>query len=89
MQKGIAYGLASATLFGICTPVAKILADTVSPVMLAGLLYAGSGLGLLLLLVSRRLSSKHRAPIIMPRGTEWCAGSPAPSCLAASSVPRR
>jgi drug/metabolite transporter (DMT)-like permease len=71
MHKGIAYGLASALLFGISTPVAKILVDTVSPVMLAGLLYAGSGLGLLLLLVWRRLSPKRHAFIGMPRGKEW------------------
>jgi drug/metabolite transporter (DMT)-like permease len=71
MHKGIAYGLASALLFGISTPVAKILVDTVSPVMLAGLLYEGSGLGLLLLLVWRRLSPKRHAFIGMPRGKEW------------------
>lgn len=71
MQKGIAYGLASAMLFGISTPVAKILVGSVSPVMLAGLLYAGSGLGLLLVLMWRRLSSKHPAPVSMPREKEW------------------
>lgn len=71
MQKGIAYALSSAILFGISTPVAKILVGSVSPVMLAGLLYAGSGVGLLLLLVLRRLSQKRAAPISMPRGNEW------------------
>ena len=71
MHKGIGYGLASAMLFGISTPIAKILVGTVSPVMLAGLLYAGSGLGLLVLLVWRRLSPRHPAPLSMPRGKEW------------------
>ena len=71
MQKGIAYGLASAILFGISTPVAKILVGSVSPVMLAGLLYAGSGLGLLFLLVLRRLLATRRASISMPCGNEW------------------
>jgi drug/metabolite transporter (DMT)-like permease len=71
MQNGIAYALASAMLFGISTPLAKILVGSVSPVMLAGLLYAGSGLGLLLLLGWRRLSTKGAAPISMPRGNEW------------------
>jgi drug/metabolite transporter (DMT)-like permease len=70
MKRGAAYGLASAALFGISTPIAKILVDSVSPVMLAGLLYAGSGFGLLVLLASRRLSRK-RSPISMPRGEEW------------------
>ena len=71
MHKGIAYGVASAMLFGISTPIAKILVGSVSPVMLAGLLYAGSCLGLLVLLVWRRLSPKHPAPVSMPRGKEW------------------
>ena len=71
MHKGIGYGLASAMLFGVSTPFAKILVGSVSPVMLSGLLYAASGLGLLLLLVSHRLSPRHAAPVSMPRGKEW------------------
>jgi len=71
MQKGIGYALASAILFGISTPIAKILVGSVSPVMLAGLLYAGSGLGLLLLLALRRMSAKRPASISLPRGNEW------------------
>jgi drug/metabolite transporter (DMT)-like permease len=38
----------AATLFGIGTPLAKLLLSSVSPWMLAGLLYLGSGLGLTL-----------------------------------------
>lgn len=38
--------LAAALLFGGTTPFAKILATQMSPVLLAGLLYLGSGLGL-------------------------------------------
>ncbi len=38
--------LAAAALFGASTPLAKLLLDDVSPAMLAGLLYLGSGLGL-------------------------------------------
>ena len=40
--------LAAAALFGASTPLAKLLLADVSPIMLAGLLYLGSGLGLLL-----------------------------------------
>ncbi len=43
---GPVYGLLAAVLFGISTPFAKILLDHTGPVMLAGLLYLGSGLGL-------------------------------------------
>ena len=44
---GAPLALASAVLFGISTPVAKLLlGDGVSPWLLAGLLYLGSGIGL-------------------------------------------
>jgi drug/metabolite transporter (DMT)-like permease len=58
-------------LFGISTPIAKILVGSVSTVMLAGLRYAGSGLGLLVLLGWLRLSPTHPAPVRMPRGKDW------------------
>ncbi len=45
---GIAAALGAALLFGAGTPLAKWLLDTVSPWLLAGLLYLGSGLGLML-----------------------------------------
>lgn len=71
MQSGIAYAIASAILFGISTPLAKILVGSVSPLMLAGLLYVGSGVGLTLVLAWRRLL-RYRAPAIgMPRAGEW------------------
>lgn len=45
---GVFYACLSALLFGLTTPAAKLLLATSSPFMLAGLLYAGSGLGLTL-----------------------------------------
>ena len=48
MNTSVIYALAAAALFGASTPLAKLLGTEVSPVMLAGLLYLGSGLGLLL-----------------------------------------
>lgn len=44
--KGIAYAGAAAALFGASTPISKLLLPGVEPVMMAGLLYLGSGLGL-------------------------------------------
>ena len=38
--------LLAALLFGASTPLAKVLLRDVSPVLLAGLLYLGSGIGL-------------------------------------------
>jgi drug/metabolite transporter (DMT)-like permease len=47
-RRGIAYALAAAVLFGASTPGAKLLLGDVSPVLMAGLLYLGSGIGLAL-----------------------------------------
>jgi drug/metabolite transporter (DMT)-like permease len=43
------YALASAALFGISTPAAKLLLGSIDPVVLAGLLYCGAGIGVALL----------------------------------------
>ncbi|OYY41188.1 MAG: EamA family transporter [Gallionellales bacterium 35-53-114] len=45
---GVLAALAAALLFGVATPLAKLLLASVSPWMLAGLLYLGSGIGLLI-----------------------------------------
>ena len=47
-QPGVAATLAAALLFGAGTPLAKLLLANVSPWMLAGWLYLGSGIGLML-----------------------------------------
>jgi drug/metabolite transporter (DMT)-like permease len=56
---GLAFGvgpaLLAALLFGASTPLAKLLIAGTSPIMLAGLLYAGSGLGLGAWLLIRRV----------------------------------
>ncbi len=44
--KGVVYALAAAGLFGASTPFAKLLVGRTDPVLLAGLLYLGSGVGL-------------------------------------------
>jgi drug/metabolite transporter (DMT)-like permease len=46
MNRSILFALSAAALFGASTPLAKLLTGTVSPVLLGGLLYLGSGIGL-------------------------------------------
>lgn len=46
MNRNIAYALLAAALFGASTPLAKLLIGEVPPVLLGGLLYLASGLGL-------------------------------------------
>lgn len=45
--------LAAAVLFGASTPLAKALVEGVSPILLAGLLYLGSGIGLWAVRIAR------------------------------------
>lgn len=54
---GVLLAIASAGLFGVSTPFSKLLLGRVSPQMLAGLLYLGSGGGLGLWLLFRKLGS--------------------------------
>ena len=51
---GIVYALLSAALFGVSAPLAKLLLGAISPWLLAGLLYLGSGVGLALVRLVRR-----------------------------------
>lgn len=46
MNRSILYALLAAALFGASTPLAKLLIGDMAPVLLGGLLYLGSGLGL-------------------------------------------
>ena len=62
---GVIAALAAAMLFGAGTPAAKLLLGPVSPWLLAGLLYLGSGIGLLLVRAFR-----GAVPIRMQPG-EW------------------
>jgi drug/metabolite transporter (DMT)-like permease len=60
----IASALAAAALFGASTPAAKALVGEMHPVLLAGLLYAGSGAGLTIwFLISRKTPGLRRADI--------------------------
>lgn len=70
-KQGVMPALLAALLFGGGTPLAKLLLDSVSPWLLAGLLYLGSGVGLT---VYRRL---RRAPAVrLPRReVPWLLGA--------------
>ncbi|MDD5611722.1 MAG: DMT family transporter, partial [Gallionella sp.] len=70
-QPGIPAAIGAALLFGTGTPLAKWLLESVDPWLLAGLLYSGSGIGLLLY---RRLS--HAPAVQLPRREiAWFAGA--------------
>jgi drug/metabolite transporter (DMT)-like permease len=45
-RTAVLYALASAALFGASTPAAKALLGSIDPIVLAGLLYCGAGIGI-------------------------------------------
>ena len=53
MNLSVLYALVAAALFGASTPLAKLLGVDTPPILLAGLLYLGSGVGLTLVRLSR------------------------------------
>ncbi|MDO8283707.1 MAG: DMT family transporter [Rhodoferax sp.] len=53
MNRNVLFALLAAALFGASTPFAKLLVGNTPPVLLAGLLYLGSGLGLTLIRLVR------------------------------------
>jgi len=52
--RGVASGLGAAVLFGVSTPLAKLLLPSSGTFMLAGLLYLGAGIGLTVIAPFRR-----------------------------------
>ncbi|MEO6564109.1 MAG: EamA family transporter [Nitrosospira sp.] len=71
INPGILSALAAALLFGMGTPVAKLLLGTADPWLLAGLLYLGSGLGLALWRLLRKAGPVHFGS----GETKWLAGA--------------
>ena len=74
---GIGPALLAALLFGASTPLAKLLVADISPVFLAGLLYTGSGLGLGLWLLVRRLRPREpdAEASLRRRDIPWLSGA--------------
>ena len=77
-HRAVLLALLSAALFGVSTPAAKVLLGSVNPVVLAGLLYCGAGIGVAIL---RRVAR----PLLMSADTKeaplsnsdvpWLAGA--------------
>ena len=75
LMAGRTQALLAAVLFGASTPIAKGLLASASPQVLAGLLYLGSGIGLGVLWLVRRLRGRTPdAPLSRP-DLPWLAGA--------------
>ena len=73
-RPGPMLALGSAFLFGASTPVAKLLLGVTDPLLLAGLLYLGSGAGLALVAAGGRSLGFDRSEApLRARGLRWLA----------------
>ena len=78
-RKAPLIALAAAAFFGLSTPLAKMLLDDVSPWLLAGLLYLGSGLGLSIVISVRKATgavqgeASRRGPICHGSVERFCS----------------
>ena len=75
IQRYALLALVAAALFGASTPFAKLLLGDISPVMLAGLLYLGSGLGLALLRLVQSRNERPREARLAGSDWGWLAGA--------------
>lgn len=72
---GPTMALGSAALFGISTPLAKLLLAGIDPWMLAALLYLGSGIGLAIYRLARRGMRTGAEPALSGSDWRWFAGA--------------
>lgn len=68
---GYLYAILAAILFGASTPAAKLLLETIDPWLLAGLLYFGSAIGLLVLFSIQIFSKKIALKQASLRYSDW------------------
>lgn len=73
MNRSVLFALAAAALFGASTPFAKLLVGELSPFLLAGLLYLGSGVGLSLVRLVR--DKGWHATGLQPGEWPWLMGA--------------
>lgn len=65
--KSVLLAVLAAVLFGICSPVSKLLLADLSPTFMAALLYLGAGLGMLLVQLAGRLKQRYKTEAGMTR----------------------
>ena len=55
MKKGIAFAILAAALYAINAPFSKILLDCIPPTLMAGFLYVGAGIGMIIIALVRKI----------------------------------
>lgn len=76
-KKPLLYVILSATLFGISSPLAKLLVKDISPVAMAGLLYLGAFIGLAIYSLIRKIwvANNSRTVPLEKRDFPWLIGA--------------
>jgi len=82
-QRYALLALAAAALFGASTPLAKLLQADITPGLLAGLLYLGSGAGLALVKLGLRFGRHAPEAPLQASDYSWLAGAVASGGVAA------
>src|ERR1700751_239395 len=75
--RGVTVAILAAVLFGASTPFSKLLLGRIDPLLLAGLLYLGSGIGLTLWIGFQRLvvKSKNQEAQLGLKDLRWLAAA--------------
>lgn len=74
-RSGPLYALLAAALFGLAAPASKMLVGAVDPWLLAGLLYAGSGIGLALYRIARAIRGAGTDAHVSRAELPWLVGA--------------
>src|ERR1700760_1596875 len=75
--RGVMVAVLAAVLFGASTPFSKLLLGQIDPLLLAGLLYLGSGIGLTLWIGFQQLirKAKNQEAGLRLKDLPWLAGA--------------
>lgn len=57
-KHGIAFAVLAATLYAVNAPFSKLLLEYIQPTLMAGFLYVGAGIGMILIALVRRIQKK-------------------------------
>ena len=78
LYKPVIMAVAAAFVYGAAAPVSKILLNSLPPIFLAGLLYSGAGIGMLILgLISKRkknIEGRHKEANLEREDLIWVIG---------------
>lgn len=75
-NKPILLVLVSAALFGVSTPLAKVLLDNIDPIVLAGYLYLGAFVGLAIFTILRHLTRQEvKESPLEKKDIPWLSGA--------------